>query len=183
MQFRRPLQGRAEISIIGLSWRLLVVASRRVSTLRVFKPIPPPRQSLLKFGEQVPDFWVSYLMATEEIEICCFSCNGSTGITRNEWARWNVSHIAPVQKPWYTATRIDEERSIWQHRPDVLELTQITASKASCTECGELLGQYCRSARGADAESMKYVVLAAADVKWTNIWLESIFSMTKQPYI
>lgn len=96
-------------------------------------------------------------MPTEEIEVCCTSCNFTTSTTKNEWVRWGTSHIWPVQKPWYTASTIDETKKRFPHRNDEFDLSAIMVSETSCTNCGAVLGGYCKSARGSDAKSFKYV--------------------------
>lgn len=97
-------------------------------------------------------------MSAEDIEICCNACNASTGTSKNEWVQWDASHIWPLQKPWYTATRIKEDRNSFPYTPDKYDLFNIVVSYASCSLCGAMLGGYCRSARGVDAPSFKYVV-------------------------
>ena len=106
-------------------------------------------------------------MSAEKIEICCFSCDCTTSTSQNEWIRLDASHITPVQKPWYTATKIEEDRRSWAQRVELLKISSMSVSEASCTNCEGVLGQYCRAAGGADGGSLKYVteivVLLATD--------------------
>ena len=120
-------------------------------------------------------------MSTEKIEICCFSCDRTTGTSLNEWLRFDASHITPVQKPWYTATKIEDARRSWPQRTELLEISSMSVSEASCTNCEQVLGQYCRAAGGPDGESVKYVANAAI-VQATNLQLGKLSSTIKQLY-
>jgi hypothetical protein len=118
-------------------------------------------------------------MSTENIDVCCFSCDCTTSASQNEWIRLDASHITPVQKPWYIATRIEEERRSWPQRVELLKISSMSVSEASCTNCDEVLGQYCRAAAGADGGSLKYITEVAI-LPATDMWLGKLFSMSKR---
>jgi len=93
------------------------------------------------------------MMATKEIiNIHCSRCHATIAGSTNEWKQLGGSLIAPRQYTWYKALIVQQQIFL-----PTEDLRYDIISEASCTQCGNVVGQGLGDADAEDATLEKYV--------------------------